>query len=106
MADRKSGLLGWIEARPLAVFALCFAAGAAIAHAALPGLWRIYKENLTTILSARNLLWMARVLLKGMGGDIEANVLPGYATMVGDASVYMIDTYAAAPLLTDYSPYK
>ena len=74
--------------------------------AALPGLWRIYKENLTTDLSARNLLWMARVLLKGMGGDIEANVLPGYATMVGDASVYMIDTYAAAPLLADYSPYK
>ena len=36
--------------------------------AALPGLWRIYKENLTTDLSARNLLWMARVLLKGMGG--------------------------------------
>ena len=74
--------------------------------AELPGLWRIYKENLTTDLSARNLLWMARVLLKGMGGDIEANVLPGYATMVGDASVYMIDTYAAAPLLADYSPYK
>ena len=31
MTNRKSGLLGWIEARPLAVFALCFAAGAAIA---------------------------------------------------------------------------
>ena len=42
MADRKSGLLGWIEARPLAVFALCFAAGAAIAHAALPGLWIVW----------------------------------------------------------------
>ena len=42
MADRKSGLLGWIEARPLVVFALCFAAGAAIAHAALPGLWIVW----------------------------------------------------------------
>ena len=42
MADRKSGLLGWIEARPLVVFALCFAAGAAIAHAALPELWIIW----------------------------------------------------------------
>lgn len=74
--------------------------------AALPGLWRIYQENLTTDLSARNLVWMARVLLKGVSGDIEANVLPGYATMVGDASVYMIDTYAASAILPDYSPYK
>lgn len=74
--------------------------------AALPGLWKIYQENLTTDLSARNLVWMARVLLKGVGGDIEANVLPGYATMVGDASVYMIDTYAASTILPDYSPYK
>lgn len=74
--------------------------------AALPGLWKIYQENLTTDLSARNLVWMVRVLLKGVGGDIEANVLPGYATMVGDASVYMIDTYAASAILPDYSPYK
>lgn len=74
--------------------------------AALPGLWKIYQENLTTDLSARNLVWMARVLLKGVGGDIEANVLPGYATMVGDASVYMIDIYAASAILPDYSPYK
>ena len=74
--------------------------------AALPGLWKIYQENLTTDLSVRNIVWMARVLLKGMGGDIEANVLPGYATMVGDASVYMIDTYAASAILPDYSPYK
>lgn len=74
--------------------------------AALPGLWKIYQENLTTDLSAQNLVWMARVLLKGVGGDIEANVLPGYATMVGDASVYMIDTYAASAILPDYSPYK
>ncbi len=73
---------------------------------ALPGLWQIYKENLTTDLSARNLVWIARVLLKGVRSDIEANVLPGYATMVGDASVYMIDTYAASAILPDYSPYK
>ena len=73
---------------------------------ALPGLWQIYKENLTTDISARNLVWMARVLLKGVRSDIEANVLPGYATMVGDASVYMIDTYAASAFLPDYSPYK
>ena len=74
--------------------------------AAVPGLWKIYQENLTTDLSARNIVWMARVLLKGMSSDIEANVLPGYATMVGDASVYMIDTYAASAILPDYSPYK
>ena len=43
MADRRSGgLLRWVEARPLAVFALCFAVGAAVAHAALPGLWTVW----------------------------------------------------------------
>lgn len=73
---------------------------------ALPGLWKIYRENLTTDLSTRNILWMARVILKGAGGDIEANVLPGYSAMAGDASVYMIDTYAASAILADYSPYK
>ena len=73
--------------------------------AALPGLWRIYQENLTTDLSVRNIVWIARVLLKGMGGDIEANVLPGYAAMAGDASVYMVDSYAASAILPDYSPY-
>ena len=42
MAGQKNGLLRWIEARPLAVFALCFAAGTAIAHAALPELWLVW----------------------------------------------------------------
>ena len=73
--------------------------------AALPGLWRIYQENLTTDLSVRNIVWIARVLLKSMGGDMEANVLPGYAAMAGDASVYMVDSYAASAILPDYSPY-
>lgn len=73
--------------------------------AALPGLWRIYQENLTTDLSVRNIVWIARVLLKSMGGDMKANVLPGYAAMAGDASVYMVDSYAASAILPDYSPY-
>ena len=73
--------------------------------AALPGLWRIYQENLTTDLSVRNIVWIARVLLKSMSGDMEANVLPGYAAMAGDASVYMVDSYAASAILPDYSPY-
>ena len=73
--------------------------------AALPGLWRIYQENLTTDLSVRNIVLIARVLLKSMGGDMGANVLPGYAAMAGDASVYMVDSYAASAILPDYSPY-
>ena len=90
-AVMKTAMKQWLRPKTLAV---------------LPGLWRIYQENLTTDLSVRNIVWMARVLLKGMSGDIEANVLPGYATMAGDASVYMIDTYAASAILPDYSPYK
>ena len=43
MADRKgSGLLHWIEGRPLVLFALCFALGVTIAHAALPALWVLW----------------------------------------------------------------
>ena len=42
MAGQRSGLLRWIEARPLAVFALCFAAGTAIAHAAPSTLWLVW----------------------------------------------------------------
>ena len=53
----------------------------------------------------RNIVWIARVLLKSMGGDMEANVLPGYAAMAGDASVYMVDSYAASAILPDYRPY-
>jgi len=90
-AVMKTAMKQWLRPKTLAV---------------LPGLWRIYQENLTTDLSVRNIVWMARVLLKGMSGDIEANVLPGYATMAGDASVYMIDTYAASAIWPDYSPYK
>ena len=74
--------------------------------AAVPGLLRIYRENLTTDLTTGNLLWMARVAVLSLGSDIEANVLPGYSAMVGDASVYMIDTAAASAILPDYSPYK
>lgn len=39
MAAHRGGLSRWIERRPLSVFALCFAAGAAIAHAAPLALW-------------------------------------------------------------------
>ena len=42
MAGQRSGLIRWIEARPLAVFALCFAAGTAIAHAAPSTLWLVW----------------------------------------------------------------
>lgn len=71
----------------------------------LPELWRLYKENVVTDLSARNLLWIARVLLKADLGDMQTDVLPGWADMVGGSSVYMIDRTAAEAMLRDYDPY-
>ena len=61
MAAGKGGLLRWIEARPLMVFSLCFAAGVAIAHAALPGLWIVWAIA-AAIVAALMLIFRQRAL--------------------------------------------
>lgn len=71
----------------------------------LPELWRLYQENVVTDLSVRNLLWIARALLKADLSDMQTDILPGWADMVGGSSVYMIDRTAADALLRDYDPY-
>ncbi len=71
----------------------------------LPELWRLYRENMTSDLSMRNLLWVARVLLKAGRGTMDAGVLPGWADMVEGSSVYMVDRTIAEAVLTDYNPY-
>ena len=71
----------------------------------LPELWRLYRENMTSDLSIRNLLWVARVLLKAGRGTMDAGVLPGWADMVEGFSVYMVDRTIADAVLKDYNPY-
>ena len=71
----------------------------------LPELWRIYRENMLSDLGFRNILWVARVLIKAQGNEMAADVLPGWADMVSGFSVYRIDRDAAAGILAEYSPY-
>jgi len=73
---------------------------------ALPGLWRLYKENTLTDLSAGNLLWVLRVLVKSDLSRLGTDVLPGYSAMIGGASCYVVDASAAAPILAPYDPYQ
>jgi len=73
---------------------------------AVPTLWRIYKEEVLTDLTPRNLLWLARTLLKTDVSAMETDILPGYATMVGDASVWMTDVGAASELLNKMDPFN
>ena len=76
MAGQRSGLLRWIEARPLAVFALCFAAGTAIAHAAPSTLWLVWAiaaavvAALTIVFRQRALAFSLAMLLGALWLDL------------------------------------
>ena len=70
-----------------------------------PQLWSLFREKTVSDLSFRELMWIARVLVKADREDMEAAVLPGWADMAGDASVYMVDQTALQAMLPAYSPY-
>jgi len=72
----------------------------------VPELWALYKERVETDLSVRNLLWIARVLLKADASAMETEVLPGWADMAGAYSVYMIERSAADQMLKEYDPWR
>ena len=72
---------------------------------ALPKLWALYQSRAETDLTPRNLLWIARVLLKTDPYAIAADVLPGRADMAGDYSVYVVDREAAEAILKYCDPY-
>ena len=74
--------------------------------AALPSLWRLYWDNMVTDLTPRNLLWIARMLIKADLEEMQTDVLPGWADMVGGSSVYFIDPFAAEDVLRPYDPYQ
>ena len=74
----------------------------------LPDLLALYRsEGVTADLSFRNLMWIARVLVKAdFRSAVTDDVLPGWADMVDGSSVYMVERTAAANLLREYNPYK
>ena len=71
----------------------------------LPALLSLFHENVSSSLRFRNLMWIARVLLKADLKDMDSQVLPGWADMADGSSVYMVDRSAAAEMLREYSPY-
>ena len=73
----------------------------------LPDLLNMYKgEGVTADLTFRNLMWIARVLVKAdLASAVTDDVLPGWADMVDGSSVYMVERTAAANLLREYNPY-
>lgn len=73
---------------------------------AVPELYTLFRENTVTDLTGRNLLWIARALVKADRDSMATDVLPGWPDMVGDASVYMIDRQAADALLRGCDPYR
>ena len=73
---------------------------------ALPQLWELFRTKIDSDLSFRQILWIARVLAKSDLGAMRTDVVPGWADMAGESSVYMVDKEALAALLPDYSPYE
>ncbi len=74
----------------------------------LPDLLTLYRsEGVTADLSFRNLMWIARVLVKAdLRSAVTDEVLPGWADMVDGSPVYIVEKAAAANMLREFNPYK
>ena len=72
----------------------------------LPNLWREFYGWSDTDMPLRNLLWVARVLLKTDASNVKIDVLPCRAVTSGEETLYMVDRPAAYALLKDYDPYQ
>ena len=72
----------------------------------LPDLWWELSGGAKTNLTASNLLWAARVLLKTDPASVSLEVLPCRAVMSDGEIVYMVDRPAANAILIDCDPYR
>ena len=67
----------------------------------------LFQTQCFTDLSARNFLWFGWNLLRIGFKNIYTDTLPGYATMVGDQSYYVLYPGEVAEMVQDrYNPYK
>ena len=67
----------------------------------------LFQTQSFTDLSARNFLWFGWNLLRIGFQNIQTDTLPGYATMVGDQSYYVLYPDEVAEMIQDrYNPYK
>ena len=67
----------------------------------------LFQTQSFTDLSTRNFLWFGWNLLRIGFQNIQTDTLPGYATMVGDQSYYVLYPDEVAEMIQDrYNPYK
>ncbi len=71
-----------------------------------PELWTLFRRQADSSLSVRNLLWLARMLLKADPAAMQSDLLPGWPDMAGEYSVYMIERTSADQMLKNYDPWK
>ncbi len=79
-----------------------------------PKLWELFRSRMTSDLSFRQVMWIARVLAKSDLGAMGEAVIPGELTLLPGAEedepqarpLYLVDNEAKAALLAAYSPYE
>lgn len=79
-----------------------------------PKLWELFRSRMTSDLSFRQVMWIARVLAKSDLGAMQDAVVPGELTLPPGAEeddptlrgLYLVDGEALAALLAAYSPYE
>lgn len=73
----------------------------------IPDLIELAKNNITTDLSARNIMWLAAALLRCGTSDIGTDTLPGYTQTISGTSYYIADAQGIADLVNEkFNPYK
>ena len=68
-------------------------------------LWTLFRRNADTDLTVRNLLWIARVMVKTNPETVSVDVLPGWTEGAGAYSVYVLERSGTDALLRKYDPY-
>lgn len=72
-----------------------------------PELYRIFREQVQTDLTAANWLWLARTALTADKLKISSATLPGSSTYLSGVSCYILDPELTAAMVNAYSsPYK
>lgn len=70
----------------------------------LPVLMGILRKNVTTDLSAANMMWLCRAILSCGVSNMTTDILPGTPAYIGRGSYYVADPDAVAALMANYNP--
>ena len=72
-----------------------------------PEALKLLEQQSFTNLTTGNFLWFGWNLMRCGFSNISTDTLPGYATMIGDQSFYVLEPEAVAEMVQDrYNPYK